>query len=167
MKRVVLMFLFLSLSAVAVAQTNEQTNAQTNERTVRRIECEIGIGWWPTMSWELRYNFNEFWDTGLRASMDLYGWQMSATGDYNHTFKNGPMFFCGLGLGVANVDILDDRDLPDPCLAEDQMCFYAVPRVGFEFFRHLRLSLLLNTYNFQACVPTISLGVAIGGGRKK
>ena len=35
-----------------------------------------------------------------------------------------------------------------------------MPRVGAELFRHFRLMLLLNAYNFKACAPAISLGVA-------
>lgn len=35
-----------------------------------------------------------------------------------------------------------------------------MPRVGVELFRHFRLTLSLNAYNFKACAPAISLGVA-------
>ena len=143
-------------------------SAQTPERTTRRIEVEPSIGFngFIAAALEARYNFIKPWDIGAKASMDYGGSQVCVVGDYNFARNRDCSLFCGVGIGVAGVDYLDDRNLPDDCLRESQACFYAMPRVGVELFQHLRLIASLNTYNMRAANLVLSIGVAFGGGSK-
>lgn len=164
MKRVVLVVILSILSLCAMAQKGG--------RTIRRIEIEPSIGWLPTLAIEGRYNFNHRpWDVGVNAGIDLYGTKITAVGDYNFMRNKKCALFVGAGAGWANSNILNIEETieqcGDACCAPDQDCLCVYPRVGVELFRHLRLTLSLNTYNFRAGALTLSLGVAIGGGNKK
>jgi gamma-glutamyl phosphate reductase len=55
----------------------------------------------------------------------------------------------------------------DSCCASTQDCLCFSPRIGIEFFRHLRLTAAVNTYNFKEAEFLLSLGVVFGGGRKR
>ena len=161
MRKFILTFALLLLAGIATAQTPE--------RDVRRFEFEPSIGWngFIAIALEGRYNFRKPWDIGIKSSIDMWGNQHCVVGDYNVARGKDFSFFCGVGAGFAIVDILNDRELPDHCLSHSQSCFYLMPRVGVELSQHLRLSFLLNTYNFKAIDPMISLGIAFGGGKKK
>ncbi len=161
MRKFILAFALLLLAGIATAQTPE--------RDVRRFEFEPSIGWngFIAIALEGRYNFRKPWDVGVKASMDYGGSQVCVVGDYNIARNKELSLFCGMGLGVAGVDILDERDLPDPCLRESQACFYAMPRVGIELARHLRITAALNTYNMRKANLVLSAGIAFGGGKKK
>lgn len=161
MKQLVLSIIFLLIATTDFAQAKQ--------REIRRFEVEPSVGWngFIAFSLEGRYNFRKPWDIGIKSSIDMWGNQHCVVGDYNVARGKDFSFFCGFGAGFAIVDILDDRELPDHCLSHSQSCFYLMPRVGVELSQHLRLSFLLNTYNFKAIDPMISLGIAFGGGKKK
>ena len=161
MKKIILSISLLLLSTICFAQSSE--------RTVRRIEVESSIGYngFIALALEARYNFNKPWDVGAKASIDWAGLQYCVVGDYNIARNKEFSLFCGLGAGLAIVNILDDRDLPDHCLSAVQGCFYAMPRVGIEIARHLRLTAALNTYNMRKANLVLSAGIAFGGGNKK
>lgn len=161
MKKFALLLSLLLLTTVCLAQTPQ--------RTTRRIEIEPSIGFngFIVLALEARYNFTEPWDIGAKASMDYGGSQLCVVGDYNFARNRDCSLFCGMGIGIAGVDYLDDRDLPDHCLRESQACFYAMPRVGIEIARHLRLTAALNTYNMRKANLVFSVGVAFGGGNTK
>ena len=164
MKRVVLVVMLSILSLDAMAQNGG--------REVRRIEIEPSISWQPALAIEGRYNFNRRpWDVGINAALDLYGPRITTVGDYNFSRNKKCALFVGAGAGWANTDILNiDEAIElygDACCAPDQDCLCVYPRVGVELFRHLRITLSLYTYNFRACVPSLSVGVAICGGNKK
>lgn len=150
--------------------------AQTMERSMRRIEVEPSIGI-ATKSFilcgvEWRYNFNHRpWDVGINTSFDFNGSRVTIVGDYNFLRNKNCSFFIGAGTGWANTSILNINEAikqyGDSCCASMQDCLCVYPRVGIELFRHLRLTAMVNTYNFKQAELAISLGVAIGGGNKK
>ena len=161
MKRFNLLLAFLLFIGVCYAQKPT--------REVRRIEIEPSIGWNNiiVLGAEARYNFCRPWDIGVKVSMDWDGNQCCVVSDYNIEIGQTATIFCGAGVGAAHVTNLDEREVDDGCLLESQSCLYFMPRVGLELFRHVRLTVSCNAYNFKAYVPTITLGVAIGGGKKK
>ena len=150
--------------------------AQTKEREVRRFEVEPHIGIastsFLTMGIEYRYNFNQRpWDVGLNSALDFNGGRIIAVGDYNFARNKNCSFFVGAGAGWANTTIMNiDEAIEqygDSCCASSQDCLCFSPRIGLELFRHLRLTATVNTYNFKEAEFILSLGVAIGGGRKQ
>lgn len=149
--------------------------AQNKEREVRRFEVEPYIGIastsFLTTGIECRYNFNQRpWDVGINCSMDFNGSRITAVGDYNFARNKDSSFFIGVGAGWANTSILNiDKAIEecgDSCCASTQDCLCVYPRIGVEFFRHLRLTAAVNTYNFKEAEFLLTLGVAFGGGRK-
>lgn len=158
MKRFIIL-LALSFSAVYAV-------AQEQPIEVRRLEVEpsIGIGSGISLSLEIRTNLSPNWDIGPRASMDFDGAQAGVVSDYNFIRPNkNILFFVGGGIGLGEVD-LSDRSMGGSASTTQ---FYFMPRAGVELFQHLRLTIYANTYNFSHISPFLSLGVAIGGGRKK
>ena len=150
--------------------------AQTKERGVRRFEIEPYIGIastsFLTTGIECRYNFNQRpWDVGINCSMDFNGSRITAVGDCNFARNKNSSFFIGVGAGWANTTILNIdeaiEECGDSCCASTQDCLCFSPRIGLEFFRHLRLTATVNTYNFKEAEFLLTLGVAIGGGRKE
>ena len=76
--------------------------------------------------------------------MDWYGSSFDITADYNLSRGSDLAFFFGAGAGlecVSNIDYMGVKTEYD--------AFHLMPRVGIEMFRHLRFTLLLNTYNFK------------------
>ena len=149
--------------------------AQTQKREVRRFEIEPHIGIastsFITAGIEYRYNFNQRpWDVGINCSMDFSGSRITTVGDYNFARNKNISFFIGIGAGWANTDILNIdeaiEEYGDSCCASTQDCLCVYPRIGLEFFRHLRLTATVNTYNFKEAEFLLTLGVAIGGRRK-
>ena len=150
--------------------------AQSKERDVRRFEVELHIGIastsFLTTGIECRYNFNQHpWDVGINSAFDFYGGRIIAVGDYNFARNKNSSFFIGAGAGWANTSILNiDEAIEqcgDSCCASTQACLFVSPRIGLEFFRHLRLTATVNTYNFKEAEFLLTVGVAIGGGRKR
>lgn len=150
--------------------------SQTKERGVRRFEIEPYIGIastsFLTTGIECRYNFNQRpWDVGINSAFDFYGGRIIAVGDYNFARNKNSSFFIGAGAGWANTSILNIdeaiEEYGDSCCASTQDCLCFSPRIGLEFFRHLRLTATVNTYNFKEAEFLLTLGVAIGGGRKE
>lgn len=150
-------------------------SAQTPQREVRRFECEPNIGiatsGFLCFSTEFRYNFPRAWDVGINGAMDFNGSRFTLTGDYNLRRKKNASFFFGLGVGYAHTDILQIdqaiKEYGDACCVVRQGYFCLNPRIGVELFNHLRLSATILTYDFREAELLITLGVAIGGGRKK
>ncbi len=168
MRKFILSFTLLLLAGTAFAQTRE--------REVRRFEIEPHIGIastsFLTMGIEYRYNFNQRpWDVGINSAFDFNGGRITVVGDYNFGRNKNTSFFIGIGAGWANTDILNIdeaiEEYGDSCCASTQDCLCVYPRIGLEFFRHLRLTATVNTYNFKEAEFFLTLGVAIGGRRKK
>ena len=123
------------------------------------------------LGWEARYNFNKPWDVGVNVASDFHGERITAVGDYNFLQRKQATLFCGLGAGWANTSIFNiDEAIDkygDACVASLESCFCLYPRIGVEFFEHLRLTAAVNTYNFKQAELAITIGASICGGRRQ
>lgn len=131
-----------------------------------------------TVGWELRYNFTESaWDCGLMVDASTARWEfepqsgmaqinrtpaLAVTGGYN--FRQGKKVnpFVGMAVGVAFCDVTDFEYESWPGTA-----FYIAPRVGVEFFHHLRLTSQFNISKKGYHNVGVTLGLVIGGRPKK
>lgn len=125
---------------------------------------EIGL----LSSVELRYNFRSVpMDVGIMSVVDIRGgdcelcngsWENNLTflavTDYNFRRGNKVSYFVGAGVGATfyNADTT-------------KLCF--MPRVGMEFFNRLRLTMAYMAGPNAKNTLNLTLGVAIGGGRKR
>ena len=125
---------------------------------------EIGL----LSSVELRYNLRSVpMDVGVMSMMDIRGgdcelcngsWENNlsflAVTDYNFRRGKRVSYFAGVGVGVTfyNVDTT-------------KLC--VMPRVGMEFFNRMRLTMAYMVGPNAKNTLNLTLGVAIGGGRKK
>lgn len=125
---------------------------------------EIGL----LSSVELRYNLrNVPMDVGVMSMMDIRGgdcelcngsWENNlsflAVTDYNFRRGKSVSYFAGVGVGATfyNVDTT-------------KLCI--MPRVGMEFFNRMRLTMAYMAGPNAKNTLNLTLGVAIGGGRKK
>ena len=125
---------------------------------------EIGL----LSSVELRYNFRSVpMDVGVMSMMDIRGgdcelcngsWEgdlsFLAVTDYNFHRGRKVSYFVGAGVGAT----FYDADTTKLCI---------MPRVGMEFFNHLRLTMAYMAGTNAKNTLNLTLGVAIGGGRKR
>lgn len=122
---------------------------------------------------EMRYNYKACFDFGMQLFVGAYerlnnndnsetiyrNVIIQPVADYN--FRQGKKVnpFVGLGIGLAAIDIDNDR------VVEKSYCVN--PRIGAEFFHHVRVTfeyrLLRTDYSFWGC----SIGIVFGGGNKK
>ena len=125
---------------------------------------EIGL----LSSVELRYNLRSVpMDVGIMSVVDIRGgdcelcngsWENNlsflAVTDYNFRRGKRVSYFAGVGVGATfyNADTT-------------KLCF--MPRVGMEFFNHLRLTMAYMAGPNAKNTLNLTLGVAIGGSRKK
>ena len=125
---------------------------------------EIGL----LSSVELRYNLRSVpMDVGVMSMQDIRGgdcelcngsWENNlsflAVTDYNFRRGKRVSYFAGVGVGAAfyNADTT-------------KLCF--MPRVGMEFFNRMRLTMAYMVGPNAKNTLNLTLGVAIGGGRKK
>lgn len=133
--------------------------------------CGISTGGAIVLGLEARYNFNKHWDVGINFAGDFNGSRITAAGDYNFLERKRLTLFGGVGAGWANTCILNIEEAielyGDACCASMESCFCFYPRVGVELFEHLRLTAAVNTYNFKKAELAITIGAAIGGGKRK
>jgi opacity protein-like surface antigen len=125
---------------------------------------EIGL----LSSVELRYNFRSVpMDVGVMSMLDIRGgdcelcngsWENNlsflAVADYNFRRGKRVSYFAGVGVGATFYDANTTK-----------LCF--MPRVGMEFFNRLRLTMAYMAGPNAKNTLNLTLGVAIGGGRKK
>ncbi|MBR5491637.1 MAG: hypothetical protein IKV77_00730 [Alistipes sp.] len=125
---------------------------------------EIGL----LSSVELRYNLrNVPMDVGVMSMMDIRGgdcelcngsWKSDlsflAVSDYNFRRGKRVSYFAGVGVGATFYDANTTK-----------LC--VMPRVGMEFFNHLCLTMAYMAGPNAKNTLNLTLGVAIGGGRKK
>ena len=125
---------------------------------------EIGL----LSSVELRYNLRSVpMDVGIMSVVDIRGgdcelcngsWEgdlsFLAVSDYNFHRGRKVSYFVGAGVGATfyNVDTT-------------KLC--VMPRVGMEFFNRMRLTMAYMVGPNAKNTLNLTLGVAIGGGRKK
>lgn len=174
MKRLLfLLFAFLPLSVFAQRQAVE----------VRRIEGSISFGasffednFYDSTageigllsSVELRYNFRSVpMDVGVMSMNDIRAgdcelcngsWENNlsflAVTDYNFRRGNKVSYFVGAGVGTTFYGA-----------DATKLCF--MPRVGMEFFNRIRLTMAYMVGPKAKNTLNMTLGVAIGGGRKR
>ena len=120
---------------------------------------------------EARYNFNKPYDVGINFAGDFNGIRLTAVGDHNFLERKRLTLFGGVGAGWANTCILNIEEAielyGDACCASTESCFCFYPRVGVELFEHLRLTAAVNSYDFKKAELAITIGAAIGGGKRK
>ena len=133
--------------------------------------CGISTGGAIVLGLEARYNFNKPYDVGINFAGDFNGTRLTAVGDHNFLERKRLTLFGGVGAGWANTCILNIEEAielySDACCASTESCFCFYPRVGVELFEHLRLTAAVNTYNFKKAELAITIGAAIGGGKRK
>lgn len=93
------------------------------------------------------------WEYGTLALMGVTDW------NFNRGGKVSPYVGLGLGVGVLNSNAFDEDD--------SQAAFVAMPRVGVELFRHVRIGLSLNLSKSRFNNAALSVGYAFGGGLRK
>lgn len=145
-----------------------------------------------TLYAEGRYNFpKEPIDIGLQASWDSFfresnwgdeqeslffeSWHLMAVSDYYLRHDKKVSFFAGLGLGYARLRVIDPRlySFPNPAYnyyeagGSSQGGICIMPRIGIEFFHHLRLTLDYKIQERDNRHFNIGIGGVFGGGKKK
>ena len=137
---------------------------------------------------ELRYNLQrQPIDVGVQVSgttfhresdmaglKNFHSWNLLAVADYNYRRGRRVSLFGGLGVGYASIEssapIMFDNTQPNWGGFSDggqRGSFCVMPRIGVEFFNHLRLTL---DYKWQEKANrhfSLTLGGVFGGGRKK
>lgn len=133
---------------------------------------------------EIRYNMKrQPVDIGFRISGMVLGREIPAgynlcftsgnfmlTSDYNFRRASNCSFFVGAGVGYASFGHSAQVEAFAPGSYTDngpQASFCFMPRVGVELWRHLRFTM---AYTFEEQANrhmSLTIGVAIGGGRKK
>lgn len=138
---------------------------------------------------ELRYNLRRLpLDVGVQASGAVFhresdfvagqlkfrSWNLLAVADYNYRRGRRVSLFGGLGMGYGSIEtsapITFDNTQPNWggfCDGGQTGSFCVMPRIGAEFFNHLRVTL---SYKWQEKANRhldLSIGVVFGGGRKK
>lgn len=137
---------------------------------------------------EVRYNLRRLpLDVGIQAGGTIFhresdyagqlkfrSWNIMAVTDYNFRQTKKISFFGGLGLGYASLGasapVSFDGSQPNWggfVTGRKDGSFCVMPRVGVEFFHHLRVTL---DYKWQEKANRhfdVSIGVVFGGGRKK
>lgn len=184
-KSFLLIGLFLFLTGIVRAQ---------EAREVGKFEAEIGAGipflgkkyggtfepGWAAYA-EGRYNFRSVpadiglkfqtgtfyrtWD-GFTFNGDYHYYATSVVSHYNfrRTKNVSPFVGCEAGFSVLTAHYYDfeviDRKEHDfaACIA---------PRIGVEFFHHVRLSVAYLLMNKEYSNMEVSIGVVLGGGRRK
>lgn len=172
-KYLIILFAFLPLCGLAQQQDVE----------VRRVEGSIALGasffedsFYDStasevgllLNLELLYNFRKLpMDVGVLCVSDLRGgdcelcngsWEGNSSWlvvtDYNFRRGSKVSYFVGAGVGAT----IYDADAT-------KLCF--MPRVGMEFFNRLRLTMAYMVGPEAKNTLNLTLGVAIGGGRKR
>lgn len=179
----------LLLTASHVVTTNAQ-------EAVQKLEFELNAGLTTplgtyrggaaltgaSIGFEGRYNFSRTpLDCGLMLEIttarrgynplndkNLDIWQsnrtlaFAATGSYNFRQGHNINPFAGVALGVAMNDVVGDKVYPSKVTS-----LFFSPRMGVEFFHHLRLSVSSNISRKGYNNLQFSLGLVIGGRPKK
>ncbi len=181
MKRI---FLFLFCSLLGITLVKGQS---TDEKAIKSFEFEISLGttygidkyvgderFGPAFAFEGRHNFQK---RPLDLGLEIYcgstlrnddGSDQSCRiasiilfSDYNFNRGKRVSPFIGLGVGAATCDVIMGSN------GEEGGRFILSPRIGVEFFRHVRLTcyskICMKAYNNVG----LSIGYAFGGGLKK
>lgn len=101
-----------------------------------------------------------------RGGISRY-YTFSETAFIDHNFNRGRAVspFVGVGLSLNYYGIIGDRE--DGYDRDAIMGPGFVPRVGVEFFRHLRLTLMAQLGKKNYDTVALTIGYAFGGGKRK
>lgn len=129
---------------------------------------------------EGRYNFRQRpFDVGLRFGASGHNrwshrscsgdFQLVASclvvADYNIHLLSGLTFYAGLGLGGAFV-AESAEETETGVRSGDRGVFCAMPRVGFECWRHLRFTVAYCLMERESSHLELTVGIVFGGGRR-
>ena len=152
---------------------------------------QSGIGLGLTMFIEARFNLKESpLDIGVQSSIgdsyakkvkkgsslyDINTFYMAKTIylDYNYRKWKNISLFGGLGLGCSVFGIDEDQINHDGTVIYGHGCpnfhylFVFSPRVGAEFFNHIRLTFDRKIMSKHSSYYTVNVGIVLGGGIKK
>lgn len=116
----------------------------------------------------LKFQTGEFYRTWDRAAFngDYRFYTASVVSHYNfrRTKNVSPFVGCGVGVSVFTAHYYDFEVID--CKEHDFAACIA-PRIGIEFFHHVRLSAAYLLMNKQYGNMEVSIGVVLGGGRRK
>lgn len=184
-----MIFVTLCFISAALVGKAESTNVQMLEGEIRAgLTVPLGAyhGGSAQVSGDLgiegRYNFrNSPWDCGLMLELstarrgfnhlyddDYDRWQSNRTlglailGDYNIRQGRKVNPFIGAALGVAFNDVVGDKYFPT-----NGTSILFAPRVGVEFFHHIRLMTQFNICRKGYNNFSLTLGFVIGGRLKR
>ena len=188
-------FLFLILAAVSACSLRAQETAGRNYIGAGCFEGEVAVGptlgYSPQTRFyrmpagfcaalEGRYNFRQRpFDVGLRCGVSGHNrWSQSscsgdlqlvgswlAVADYNLRLLPGLTLCAGIGLGGAwvaePVEVTETGESRG-----DRGAFCAMPRVGFECWRHLRFTAAYYLMERESRHLELTVGIVFGGGRR-
>ena len=185
MKRAVMMLLAIAMSgAWGMAQV-------VNPRTIQAIEVEAGLGTGVglykvgfdkvslarSVKAEIRYNFpSGAFDIGFGGRimrMDRYpldeplhkvsyaSWQLYGVFDYNWRITDRFVVFAGLAAGFSqNINLINQ---PSDVYQPRSTAFFLAPRIGFEAWDRLRLTLSCNLMDKGHSFIGLEVGYSFGG----
>lgn len=176
---------FLFLSGIAQAQET---------REVGKFEAEVGAGF-PFLAkryngkyepgWFLhaegRYNFRpapvdiglqfqigalyrEWRETAVNRDYHFYTTSVVSHYNFRRTKNVSPFVGCGVGFSIVTVNH-SDWDAIDR--KEHDFAASIAPRIGVEFFHHVRLSVAYLLMNKEYSNMEVSVGVVLGGGHRR
>ena len=187
MKRFSILLLFL----IALAPIDLSAQHYLKKRVVGAVEGDIGVGLATAanrfsnfgkarqgvdVNAEVRYNFHQApVDLGVHfalcsfkrgesvkdmaKSYNFNSQNLLITSDYNLFQGNNISLFFGLGAGVAWSELTKDS-------TKYGFNFCAMPRIGVEFSHNIRITAAYKFFERANNHLTISVGFAIGGGRR-
>lgn len=185
----------LLLSVATGLHAQEQGRVRSRIPEGRRFEVEIAAG--TTFGYapleglrnapagvcaaiEGRYNFRRIpFDVGLRIDAAIYSRRgggcspnlfltgdVLAVADYNLSIVRGLVLFAGAGAGVAGFSYTVESVKEDG-VGNLEFYFCAMPRVGFECWNRLRITFGYTLTERANSRMSLTLGLAIGGGRRR
>lgn len=180
MKKKILLCIFMALPALFV-------KGQNSIPEIKKFEFEISVGTTygidkfvgdkklgPAFALEGRYNFSQLpMDIGVELylgstvrgyeEVDLSNriFSFMAFTDYNFNRGKNISPFVGLGMGIASCDVIEGS------YGEEGARYVFSPRIGVEFFRHLRVTCYSKICQKGYNNVGLSIGYAFGGGLKK
>lgn len=143
----------------------------------------------PKLYGELRYNFRTLpLDAGVHISGSYFrreaegqadrlqskSYNITAVADYNFRRGKHVSFFAGVGIGCGILEMSAPISIKRPDErwggystgdGKERLCF--TPRVGVEFFKHLRVTLFYTAEEAANNHLGLCIGGVIGGGKKR
>lgn len=106
--------------------------------------------------------FREWQQTATNRDYRFYTTSVVSHYNFRQTKNVSPFIGCGVGVSAVRIDH-SDLDAMHP---EHDLSACITPRIGIEFFHHLRFALAYRLMNREYTNLEVSLGVVLGGGRR-